>query len=140
MTRISRDHMLMSAAKVFSERSTCNRLHVGAVIAREGRILSSGYNGPPKGFPHCNHSPDDGECFRATHAEANAIVFAARYGVAIEDTSLYTTHSPCIRCAHLIINSGITQVFYNVEYRDPTGVQFLAEAGVDMMFLKGVFR
>lgn len=140
MSRINQPKMLMMAAEVFAQRSTCSRLQVGAVISRDGRILSSGYNGAPAGLPHCKHTTledmfERKGCTAATHAEANAIAFAARYGVAIEDTCLYTTHSPCINCAHLIINSGISSVIYNTEYRDSSGIELLAKVGIDVRYL-----
>lgn len=107
----------MQTAWLYSQRGTCDRLQVGALIAREGRILVTGYNGPPAGLPHCNHQSiglaPSNACTRAVHAEANVIAFAARYGVAVVGADLYCTHMPCVVCAPLIINSGIGRVFFD---------------------------
>jgi dCMP deaminase len=143
MTRPTRDEMLMDIAQVVSARSTCDRLRVGAVIARSGRVLATGYNGAPSGMPHCNHIcmcppgfPHLMECTatqpcnNTIHAEANAIVFAARHGVATDNAELFVTHAPCLVCARLIINAGIMGVMYSVEYRDPSGVELLRSQSV----------
>lgn len=119
--RPSRDEVLIASALLWSTRGTCDRAKVGAVIARDGRILVSGYNGPPAGMPHCNHGTDPGPCEDAVHAEANAIVYAARYGTRLEGTDIYCTHFPCPNCAKLIVNSGIQRVFYLTPYRDMWG-------------------
>lgn len=129
-----------------AKRSTCNRLHVGAVISRDGRILSLGYNGPVAGAPHCQHditpSPvttaggidvlttqQDG-CLAAVHAEANAIAFAAREGVCVSGATLCVTHQPCLKCAQLIINSGVVKVTYHHPYRLNDGVELLTAHNV----------
>lgn len=127
--RPDRHHMLMDIACVVAKRSTCNRLAVGAVIALDARVISMGYNGPPSGVNHCQH--DNGHpCDAAVHAEANAIVFAARHGLSTQNTSLYVTHQPCLRCAQLIINSGIKIVWFQKLYRDQSGVELLESANV----------
>jgi len=110
--------MLIRIAQIVAERATCDRKSVGAVIAREGRILSTGYNGPASGMPHCSSD---------THAEANAIAFAAKNGVSLEGSTLYLTLSPCVSCAQLIANSGIDRVVYLEKYRVPDGVIWLDE-------------
>jgi dCMP deaminase len=121
--------MLMDIARVVAQRSTCNRLSVGAVIALDARVISMGYNGPPSGISHCNH--DDGApCDAAVHAEANAIVFAARHGLSTQNTSLYVTHMPCPRCAQLIINSGIRSIQWGIPYRDDSGIDLMIDAGI----------
>lgn len=123
----------MAIAHIFAQRSTCNRLHVGAVIARDGRILSTGYNGPAAGMPHCEHDMTAEEpCQVAVHAEANAIAWAAREGVATNNAQLYVTHSPCIHCAKLIINAGLTIVYYGELFRDVAGIDYLKEAGLSI--------
>jgi dCMP deaminase len=133
--------MLMEIAHAVSKRSTCNRLHVGAVIARDGRILSLGYNGPVSGAPHCDHvltgplavsglySTDQG-CQAAVHAEANAIAFAAKEGICVKDSQLIVTHQPCLKCAQLIINAGLLTVTYAKPYRLVEGVQLLRDNNV----------
>jgi len=129
--RISRDQMLMEMAIIASKRSTCTRKHVGAIIAIEGRPVSVGYAGAPSGLPHClEHgclTGPDGGCIRTQHAEANAIAFAARKGIATEKATLYTTVSPCLACAKLIINAGIIEVWYLERYRKTEGLDLLSE-------------
>lgn len=128
--------MLMAVAGVVAERSTCNRLHVGAVISRDGRVLSTGYNGPPSGLPHCDHESDVG-CEDAVHAEANVIAFAARYGVSVEGAEVYVTHSPCPGCAKLLINAGLSSVYYKTPFRDVSGIVLLTRAGIRCLKFNG---
>jgi len=132
MSRISRDEALMSDAQNQARRGTCGRLQVGAVISRDGRIISTGYNGPVSGADHCGNDVCDKDkpCTRSVHAEANAIAFAARYGTAIDGCTLHTLYSPCPGCADLLINSGIKEVVYKVEFRDNVGIGKLMLAGV----------
>jgi dCMP deaminase len=140
VNRPSRLDMLMEIAYVVSERSTCNRLHVGAVLAKDGRILSIGYNGPVSGAPHCNHPEGDyetvpmsGACVSAVHAEANAIAFAAKEGICVGGSTLFVTHQPCLKCAQLIINSGIVMVTYDKPYRLVEGVDLLRDNNVRIL-------
>lgn len=134
--RIDRHEMVLKMAEAVALRSTCDRLHVGAVIARDGRPISSGYNGNVSGLPHCNHGNfHEVGCVTAMHAEANAIAFAARYGVATEGAYIYTTHQPCFDCARLIVNAGITTVFFIHPYRKKEGMELLAEAGIEVYSL-----
>lgn len=152
MLRPDIDTTLMGIAAMWEERSTCSRNHVGAVIAKDGRTLGSGYNGAPAGMDHCNHgqaytgpvprrlsppsvallptTPADRGCKIAIHAEANAIAYAARHGVAIEGATIYTTLSPCYACSQLIIAAGLTRVVFNRSYRDPAGIDLLRNAGL----------
>jgi dCMP deaminase len=124
--------MLMAMAETVALRGTCSRLQVGAVVSMDGRVLSSGYNGAPGGFSHCDHSPTESvPCAQAVHAEANAIVFAARHGVATGGAVLHTTHLPCPACAKLIINAGIWRVVWKVPFRDDSGLELLTRGGVD---------
>ena len=134
MTRITREAMLMEMAQAAAKRSTCDRRHVGCVIARDGRPLSLGYNGSPSGTPHCCDvgcliGPDGG-CIRTQHAEANSIAWAAREGIQVAHADLYTTVSPCLSCAKLIVNAGIRMVIYLEEYRDTSPLEYLRNAGV----------
>ncbi|WP_290902673.1 dCMP deaminase family protein, partial [Ferroglobus sp.] len=119
--RPSLDEYFMEIAKVVAKRSTCLRQNVGAVIVKDKRILSTGYNGAPMGLPHCLDigclreelnvpSGERHELCRAVHAEQNAIIQAAVHGVSIKGATLYTTHQPCIMCAKMIINAGIVRV------------------------------
>lgn len=132
--RPTMDTTLMKVVDAMGLRSTCSRHAVGAVIARDGRIISTGYNGAPSGMPHCDHrgtGPLEG-CYVAVHAEVNAIAFAARNGVATDQSTLYCSLTPCLACAKLIINAGVTRVVAKEDYRDGTGVGLLNEAGVDV--------
>lgn len=129
--RPSRDHTLMAIATAVSERSTCNRAHVGAVISRGSRVISTGYNGSPSGMDHCP-SPEEPGCTRTVHAETNAIVFAARYGISTDGCTLYTTVSPCVECAKLIINAGIVRVVYKEPYRLTDGIELLKMTDVEV--------
>jgi dCMP deaminase len=132
--RISRDNMLTAIAVIVSRRSTCDRLQVGAVIATDGRILSTGYAGAPSGFEHCNTRDCDLEkpCTRTVHAESNSIAFAARHGIKVDGSTLYVTHSPCLDCAKLIINSGIKRVVYLERYRLAAPIDLLKDAGLEV--------
>lgn len=135
MSRITRTDMLFSMARTVSRRSTCDRLHVGAVLSRDGRVISLGYNGAPAGVAHCEHplfEPADTGCITAVHAEANAIAFAAKHGVATAGSELHVTNMPCLKCSQLIINAGIVRVSYIHTYRDPSGIILLEEGGVEV--------
>lgn len=134
--RITRDEQMALQALITALRSTCGRKQVGAIIALDGRIISSGYAGPPSGFPHCDtrcvHASNASGvgCQRTVHAEQNAIAYAARHGISTSGSTLYTTCSPCPNCAKLIINSGIVQVKYIEHYRDTSGIDLLRSAGI----------
>lgn len=132
MTRLSRDEMLMEIALVVKQRSTCLRRQVGAVLAIDGRVISTGYCGAPAGVAHCNSETcgPSSPCTRTIHAEANAVAFAARHGVASEGAVLYATASPCIDCAKLIINAGVIRVVYREEYRDTSPIALLESVGI----------
>jgi dCMP deaminase len=128
----------MNIAKEVSTRSTCDRKHVGAVIARDKTILSTGYNGSIKGLQHCDeigHEMVDGHCVRTTHAEANAIVQAAKNGVSINNAEMYVTASPCYNCFKLIANSGINTIYYDEFYRDDIIIKYAVEAGIELKAL-----
>lgn len=139
--RVSRDQMMMDIAFMVGQRATCDRRRVGAVISRESRVVSTGYNGPPSGMTHCNHKAlgvgGSAGCSQAVHAEANAIIFAARHGIATEGCALYTTCEPCLECAKLIINAGIQQVIYTFPYRAHEGLELLRAAGLRVIQLSG---
>lgn len=135
MVRSTREQMLLDMAFVAARRSTCSRAQVGAIISTGGRVISTGYNGAPAGLAHCEHSSDE-PCRRAVHAEANAIAFAARHGVATQGAVLTCTHAPCLECARLIINAGISGVVFYYDYRVLEGVQLLSDAGVPVASLQ----
>lgn len=125
----------ISIVETVASRGTCSRLQVGAIIVRDGRVISSGYNGAPSKMEHCHHPPGDNTpCQISVHAEANAIAFAARYGVSTEGCIMVTTHAPCAECAKLIINAGIIKVVFGRDYRSRDGIKLLDDAGV--YFLK----
>ena len=130
--RISRDKMLMDITTTVSKRGTCGRLQVGAVIALDGRVVATGYNGSPRGFEHCGPKicDDTKPCTQSIHAEANALVFAARHGLKVLGATLYCNYNPCSDCAKLIINSGITEVIFEKEFRTTTGIELLIKAGI----------
>jgi dCMP deaminase len=123
----------MAIARAVATRATCSRRSVGAVIVKEKRILTTGYNGAPVGLRHCDHTDGrdmlHGHCARSTHAEQNAIVQASRHGVAIADSTLYCTAHACLTCAKLLINAGITRVVYEDEYPDELAIDLFREAG-----------
>jgi dCMP deaminase len=138
MNRIDRQELLLDIAEKMALRSTCQRNQVGCVIAIDGRIVSTGYNGPPANTLHCDRHLCDIEkpCERSVHAEANAIAFAAKHGVALLGSELYVKVSPCKKCAELIINSGIKKVIYREEYRDTSGINLLLGAGLEVQVWK----
>ena len=136
--RPSWDEYFLEIAKVVAQRSTCDRANVGAVIARNKVILSTGYNGAPRGLPHCDdvgHEIVDGHCVRTIHAEANAIAQAARNGAAIEGATIYLTISPCYDCFKMMINGGIKEVIYKEFYMSRYG---LSKAVLDLSKKTGV--
>lgn len=130
--RISRDALLIEIARLFSLRATCGRLKVGAVFAKDGRVICTSYNGVPKGETHCNPELCDLEksCTRANHAERNAIDYCARHGISLKGSTMYITHNPCIICAKSLVNVGIERVVYDQPFRTSEGIEFLQRHGV----------
>ena len=134
--RVSWKTYFMNIAKEVATRSTCDRKHVGAVIVRDKTILSTGYNGSIKGLKHCGdigHEMVDGHCVRTTHAEANAIVQAAKNGVSINGSEIFVTASPCYNCFKLIANSGINKIYYDEFYRDDRIIKYASEANIELI-------
>ncbi|HVA27213.1 MAG TPA: cytidine/deoxycytidylate deaminase family protein [Candidatus Baltobacteraceae bacterium] len=130
------DQYFMEIAHTVATRATCPRLSVGAVIVREHRILTTGYNGAPKGVAHCTDAGCimvDDHCVRATHAEANAIVQGALHGIGLQGSSAYCTHQPCVHCTKLLVSAGVVKIVYDVAYPDAVSVGLLAEAGVELV-------
>lgn len=153
--------VFMEMAEVLAKLGTCPRKAVGAIIVRDGRAISWGYNGAPSGLPHCedNHhgwqlkpehaaelDPADVAdmeeeqirnfgCRNATHAEANALAFAARQGISTDGGELFVTVSPCDVCSKLLIAAGIRRVYYREEYRDPAGIELLRLANIGAVHL-----
>jgi len=138
MARVSWDQYFMNIAAVVASRSTCPRKFVGAVIVRDRTILSTGYNGSIRGLPHCSDVGcvmEEGHCVSTVHAEANAIIQAARNGVSIGGAEIYTTASPCWPCFKLIANAGLSRVYYGEFYRDERSIHVAREAGIDLVDL-----
>lgn len=128
----------MNIAHEVATRATCDRKHVGAVIVRERSILATGYNGSLRGLAHCDdegHLMEEGHCVRTVHAEANAIVQAARNGVRIEGSTIYVTASPCWGCFRLIVNAGIVRIVFGEFYRDPKIFEFSQKLGLELVDL-----
>jgi Deoxycytidylate deaminase len=141
MDRPSNDEYFMSMAELVSQRSTCVRRKVGAVVVKDKHILSTGYNGSPKGTKHCEElgcirdqmnipSGTRHELCRGVHAEQNAVAQAAYFGVSVKDATIYTTTFPCSMCAKILINSGIKEVVYSMGYLDDLSVDLLKETNI----------
>ncbi len=140
--RPSCDEYFMEMAELTAQRSTCLRRHVGAVIVKDKHVVTTGYNGAPKGIKHCAErggclreernipSGERHELCRALHAEQNAIIQAAAQGVSVEGASIYVTHQPCVICAKMIINAGIKRIVVREGYPDELAVEILEEAGI----------
>jgi dCMP deaminase len=148
-SRPSWDNYFMTITREVAERSTCLRAKVGAVIVRDRSILATGYNGSPAGLPHCTEvgcliyesRTPDGEielnCYRTIHAEINAISQAARNGSAIRDADIYVTHSPCIHCLKVLINTGVRTVYYAEPYKLHTVAELLNGARIKLVAVAG---
>ncbi|MBW3564633.1 MAG: dCMP deaminase family protein [Acidobacteria bacterium] len=129
----------MGIAHQAATRSTCTRKHVGAVIVRDRTVLSTGYNGSLRGMPHCEDDGcemENGHCISTVHAEANAILQAARNGARIDGAELYTTASPCWNCFKLIANAGISKIFYGEFYRDDRSREVAGKVGIELVDLQ----
>ena len=147
MERPSWDEYFMEMAALTAKRSTCMRRNVGAVIVQDKHIIATGYNGAPKGIPHCDEvggclrermnipSGERHELCRALHAEQNAIIQAATLAQSIEGASIYITNQPCVICAKMIINAGIKRIVVKEGYPDKLAVDLLAEAGLKIVML-----
>ena len=138
------DEYFMNIVDLVKTRSTCLRRQVGALIVKDKRILASGYNGAPIGCKHCAEvgcirnelnipSGQRHEICRATHAEQNAIAQAAYSGTSIKDAVMYVTTQPCVLCAKLCINAGITKIIFRGDYPDELSMELLQEAGVRVL-------
>lgn len=128
----------MDIADMVATRSTCTRKHIGAVIVKDKTILSTGYNGSIRGRQHCSKigcDMENGHCVATIHAEANAIIQAAKNGVAINGAEIYSTASPCWNCFKLIANSGITKIYYKEFYRDERIKKVAKEINLELVHL-----
>ena len=133
--RASWDEYFMEIARVVSSRSTCPRKFVGSVIVRDKTILSTGYNGSIRGMPHCSdvgHMMENDHCVATIHAEANAIIQAAKNGVVIEGATIYVTASPCWSCFKMIGNAGLRRIVYGEFYRDDRIFSVAQQLGIDL--------
>jgi dCMP deaminase len=124
------DLTYLEMAKTWSKLSQCSRLKVGALIVKNGMIVSDGFNGTPNGYDNCCEDENYQTHWYTLHGEANAILKCARWGHSCEGSTLYLTHSPCKNCSKLILQSGISRVVYAEDYRDDLGVQFLKSSGI----------
>lgn len=147
MTRPSWDEYFMQITHLVAERSTCLRRKVGALIVKDKRILTTGYNGPPSGLKHCLEigclrekmnipSGQRQELCRGLHAEQNAIIQAAIMGVRMDGATLYCTTFPCVTCAKMLINANIKKIIYASGYPDELSKEMLAEADIDLVKIK----
>lgn len=146
--RPSWDEYFMKLANEVATRTTCLRRGVGALIVKERRILATGYNGVPTGLRHCDvigclrqqlgvPSGQRHEICRGLHAEQNALLQAARYGINIEGASIYITTQPCVVCAKMLINAGISEIIYQNPYPDELSMELLKESGIKMRIFDG---
>lgn len=143
--RVSWDEYFMQIAEIVKTRSTCLRRQVGAVIVKDHRIITTGYNGAPSGLKHCTEiggcerqrlnipSGQRHELCRALHAEQNAIIQAAKIGVSTEGATIYITLQPCVICAKMLVNAGITRIVHKGEYPDELSCSILEEAGIEVV-------
>jgi dCMP deaminase len=137
--RVGWDEYFMNIARQVATRSTCSRKHVGALIVKNRMILATGYNGSLRGLAHCDdvgHLMENGHCVRTVHAEANAIVQAARSGTSLEGAAIYVTASPCFNCFKLIANAGISKIAFGEFYRDEKIYTFAVEMGIELVEVK----
>jgi dCMP deaminase len=133
MARPSWDEYFIELAQVVAKRSTCNRRSVGAVLVRDKRILTTGYNGSPPGQPHCTDEGClmmDNHCVRAIHAEQNAIIQGAMHGIDLRGGSCYVTSSPCVHCSKMLIAVGIKRIVFLDKYTEEIGQEMARAAGV----------
>ncbi|MBD7935783.1 MULTISPECIES: ComE operon protein 2 [Cytobacillus] len=136
MDRISWDQYFMAQSHLLALRSTCTRLTVGATIVRDKRMIAGGYNGSITGSDHCIDEGCyviDNHCVRTIHAEMNAILQCAKFGVPTENAEIYVTHFPCLQCCKAIIQAGIKKVYYAEDYKNhPYGIELFQQAGVSL--------
>ncbi|MBO1512244.1 ComE operon protein 2 [Metabacillus bambusae] len=134
MSRISWNQYFMSQSHLLALRSTCTRLAVGATIVRDKRIIAGGYNGSIAGGVHCSDEGCyviDNHCVRTIHAEMNALLQCAKFGVPTQGAEIYVTHFPCLQCCKALIQGGIKKVYYAVDYKNhPYAVELFKQANV----------
>jgi len=138
MARVSWEQYFMNIAKEVATRSTCDRKHVGAVIVRDRTILSTGYNGSIRGMPHCDetgHMMENDHCVATIHAEANAVLQAAKNGTRIEGGEIFITASPCWICFKMLANTGIKKICYGEFYRDQKIFDVAKKIGIELVHI-----
>lgn len=153
MTKPNFEDIYMELAVNLARRSHCVRRHVGAVLVKDTRIISIGYNGPPSGTHNCDEEYPDGcardskgSCYLAIHAEQNAIMYAVKNNASVEGSTLFVTLSPCIACARIIYSMGIKEIIYLKSYaeykglKSDEGVDFLKKFGVNVHKYEGVLN
>lgn len=136
--RVPWDRYFMNLAREAASRSTCPRKAVGAVLVRDKAVLATGYNGSIRGLAHCTEEGcllENGHCVRTVHAEANALIQAARHGVRIEGAHCYVTASPCWDCFKLLANAGVTRIVFGEFYREQRIWEFARQAGIELVEL-----
>ncbi|MCH2229297.1 MAG: dCMP deaminase family protein [Crocinitomicaceae bacterium] len=133
------DKAYLRMAKTWSELSHCSRKQVGAIIVKDGMIISDGFNGTPSGFDNCCESEEGETLWYVLHAEANAILKVAKSTHNCQDATLYLTLSPCKDCSKLVVQSGISRVVYIDNYKDTSGIDFLKEAGIEVVQIENPF-
>jgi dCMP deaminase len=139
MGRADWNTYFMKIAQQVATRATCDRKHVGAVIVKDKHILATGYNGSISGMPHCDevgHMIENDHCVATIHAEANAILQAARHGTSINRSDIYITASPCWNCFKLIANAGVKRIFYGEFYRDRRIHDVAEHVGIELVSLE----
>lgn len=145
--RPSWNDYFLEVADLVATRSTCLRRHVGAVLVKDKRIISTGYNGAPRKLKHCSEvgclrsekdipSGQRYELCRGVHAEQNAIINAAYYGISTQDTVMYCTHQPCIICARIMINAGVVKVVHRGNFQDDIALELMKEAGIELVVVE----
>ncbi|MDF1613635.1 deoxycytidylate deaminase [Desulfurivibrio dismutans] len=148
LERPSWEEYFMAITDLVAQRATCVRRKVGAILVRDRRIVATGYNGAPSGIRHCLEvgclrdelavpSGERHELCRGLHAEQNAIIQAALHGVSLQSSMLFCTNMPCSICSKMLINAGITKIYYREGYADTMAAEMLAEAGVPLLKLTG---
>lgn len=132
------DKAYLKMATTWSKLSHCTRKQVGALIVKDGIIISDGYNGTPSGFDNCCEDDDNKTHWYVLHAEANAILKLAKSTQAGAGSTLYLTHSPCKECSKLVLQAGIKRVVYTEDYKDISGIGFLQKAGIEVTQIKDI--
>ena len=132
------DKAYLRLAESWAKLSQCNRKKVGAIIVKDEIIISDGFNGTPAGFDNCCENEEGLTHWYVLHAEANAILKVAKSTNNCREATLYLTHSPCRDCSKLVLQSGIKRVVYKEAYKDPSGIDFLGNAGVEMVHISQI--